>query len=177
MLDKQLLQTFRNLIAKGQLSDVLNQLVEATAVEHLNEYNELILLSSKYRALEKMELDNRISFENYQKGTNQLLRSLVTMIDAFEENLPNIQPNTTVTLTEVYKTAIARTKVIEVLLAADKGLTIKELYQLSGLKQRKYIIAALDELIAGEIVERYRADGDSLNRLADGKRELVSRWL
>ena len=106
MLDKQLLQTFRNLIAKGQLSVVLNQLVEATAVEHLNEYNELILLSSKYRALEKMELDNRISFENYQKGTNQLLRSLVTMIDAFEENLPNIQPNTTVTLTEVYKLSL-----------------------------------------------------------------------
>lgn len=178
MLDKQVLQNIRKLIAKGQLGDALSQLVDIATTNQLSELNELILLSGKYRALEKMELDNRISFENHQKGINQLLRSLMTMIDAFESDLP---PKTTTsklnsTLTDIYKTSIARAKVIEILLAADKGLTIKEVYQLSGLKYRKYIIAALDELIAGEVVERYRLDGDSLNRLVEEKRGIVKRW-
>jgi len=178
MLDKQLLQTIRNFIAKGQLGDALTQLIDVAAKEDLNEYNELILLSAKHGALEKMELDNRISFENYQKGTNQLLRSLITMIDNFEAATTEDKVLTdNASLTEIYKTSIARTKEIEVLIAADKGLTIKTLSELSGLKQRKYIIAALDELIAGGIVERYRVDGDSLNRLVDGERVLVKKWL
>lgn len=178
MLDKELLQSIRKLIAKGQLGDALNQLVDIAATGNLSVHNELLLLSAKYRALEKMELDNRISFENYQKGINQLLRNLVTMLDGFENDLPIKKTSTSdkSTLTDIYKLSIARAKVITVLLAAEKGLTIKEVYQLSGLKYRKYIIAALDELIAGEMVERYREDGDSLNRVFSSKVNIGKSW-
>ncbi len=178
MLNRKSLQTIRNLIAKGQLNDALNQLVTVARTEEMNEYNDLILLSAKYRELEKLELDNRISFENYQKGTHKLLRSLITIVDDLEKALPTTTPQSDAasSLTEVYKASIARVRVIEVLLAAEKGLTIKEIYQMTGLKQRKYLVDVLVELIEGEIVERYREDGASLNRLMDEKRGLVGRW-
>jgi len=178
MLNKKLLQSIKNLIAKGQINDALNQLVTAAGTEEMNEYNDLILLSAKYKELEKLELDNRISFENYQKGTHKLLRSLITIVDDLEKALPitTAKPDTSSSLTETYKASIARTKVIEVMLAAEKGLTIKEIQELSGLKNRKYIIAALVELIEGEIVERYREDGASLNRLMEDKHGLIKRW-
>lgn len=179
MLDKQLLQKIRNLIAKGQIGDALSQLVPIAAAEELNEYNDFLLLSAKYKELQKLELDNRISFENYQQGSHKLLRSLITILDDLEKasTATSVKSNVPSLLTDVYKASIARAKVIEVLLAAEKGLTIKAIYQLSGLKYRKYIIAALDELIAGDIVERYREDGDSLNKLNEDKRGLVGRWI
>lgn len=179
MLNKERLQTIRELIAKGQLNDALNDLVTLTSKEAMNEYNDLILLSAKYKALEKLELDNRISFENYQKGTHQLLRSLITLVDDLEKPLSSTVaiPDANSSLTEIYKTSIARTKVIEVLLAAEKGLTIKEIYQQTGLINRKYIVGVLVELIEGEIVDRYKKGGLSLNRLRDEQRGLVERWI
>ena len=100
------------------------------------------------------------------------------IVDDLEKGLPatTSEPDVSSSLTEIYKASIARARVIEVLLAAEKGLTIKEIQQLSDLKNRKYIIAALDELIKGEIVERYKKDGASLNGLVDEKRGLVGRW-
>ncbi len=178
MLDKQLLQKIRKLIAKGQLNDALSELVMIAANEEMKEYNDLLLLSAKYKELEKLELDNRISFENYQKGSHQLLRSLITMLDDLEKGtLSTVKPGSTPSLAEIYKTSVARTKVIQVLIASEKGLTIKAIYQLSDLKYRKYLVAALDELIAGGIVERYREDGDSLNRLYPDKKGLVAGWI
>ncbi len=179
MVDKKTLQVIRNLIAKGQLNEALNQLVDMAANEQLNEYNDLILLSAKYRALEKLELDNRISFENYQKGTHKLLRTLITMVDDLDKGFPTTttKPDTSSSLTEIFKASIARAKVIEILLATERGLTIKEIQQLSGLKNRKYIIVTLNELIAEGIVERFKETGDSLNRIVEGRKGIVKKWL
>ena len=144
----------------------------------MKKYNELIALSGNYYDLERMKLGTRISYENYQTDSSNLRHSLIELIDIFESRVKNDdeEPPTIQEVSAIFKASIGRTKVLDVLLQSEDGLTIKEIHEKSELPNRKYIIAALKELIEVGIVERYREKSQSLNILVVEKRDQISKW-
>lgn len=178
---QELIERVRGLIAKAKIKEAFDVLLSFPDKEKNLKSNELLALSAKYHDLERMQLNTSISYENYQTYAGKIQRSLIEFVDNLEKNITKdvvVLPIVNKRLTSViYKTAVGRTKVLEVLFQAKDGLSIKEISEHSGLSNRKYLIAALDELMEAGVVERYRKDGKSLNILLAEKRKDIEDWL
>lgn len=178
MPPKELFDNLRKKIANAKIKEVIEELLNYAKEAECSEYNELLALSGNFYDLERMKLSTRISYENYQTDSSNLRHSLIELIDVFEARvkIDDEEPPTIQGVSAIFKASIGRTKVLEVLLQAEDGLTIKEIHEKSELPNRKFIISALKELIDVGIVERYREKNQSLNQLAEGKREVVKNW-
>lgn len=174
---KELFDNLRKKVANAKIKEVIEELLNYAKEEDCSEHNDLLALSSSYSDLERMELGTRISYENYQTHSSKLRRSLIEYIDVFESRADDIKQTITIKeVSTIFKASIGRTKVLEVLLQTEEGLTIKEIHEKSELPNRKFIISALKELIEVGIVERYREKNQSLNQLVEEKREVVKNW-
>ena len=159
----------KQLVLEGRLDDALAILRENTKEDSL--INQTILLSAKYRDLQQIQRLDLIPPEEYQRKRNQLRLHILNLAD---EIFPNPEPSSVDAMKEVYKTSIARIAVLKLLYAQDNGLTIRQIHEGTRLRNRKFIIFTLKELIAVEMVERFNQDGKSLNRLTEKGRKFFN---
>jgi len=177
MTAKEQLQKIKEWIAKAQLKEAVDLLLSYAQSESPTQVNGVIVLSSKYYELAAMARNTTIAQPDYQRLRNQLIIQLLEKVAFFESELGIETVDISLTIVqETYKLSIARREVITTLIAAKDGLSIKVIQQESALKNRKYLIAVLDELIAAELMERYKEDGVSLNRLTEQGRSKVKKW-
>ncbi|GEM_PF-6370794 len=177
MTAKEQLQKIRRLIAKAKLKEAVDLLLDYAESELSAQVDEMIAISSKYYEVEEMARNTTIAMTDYQRIRSQLIIQLLEKVAAFEAELDvEIGAVPLIDVQETYKLSIARTKILTVLIAAADGVSIKVIQKESGLKNRKYLIAALNELISAEIVERYKMDGVSLNRLTEQGKGIIRKW-
>ena len=177
MTAKEQLVKIKGLIAKAKLKEAVDLLLHYAVEESTMHENALISLSSKYYELEEMSRNTTIVLTDYQRTRSQLIINMLEWVETFELEVEEVVLDVSLAdIKETYALSIARTKVLTVLLNATDGLSIKAIHEASNLKQRKFIIATLNELIAAEIVERYRIDGVSLNKLTEKGNSIARKW-
>lgn len=165
---KEQLQKIKALIAKAKLKEAVDLLLSYAELEASAQVNEIIALSSKFYELESRSKKTTIATEDYQRLRSQLIFTLLEWVTTFEmEERAPVTDQSLDTIKATYQLSIARTKVVQVLRDTTKGLSIKAIQETTGLTQRKFLIDVLEELIAVELVKRYRLDGVSLNVLTD----------
>ena len=177
MTAKEQLAKIKWLIAKAKLKEAVDLLLHYAVVEAPIHEQAIISLSSKYYELEEMNRNTTIVLTDYQRIRSQLIINMLEFVETFELELEEVVLDISLaSIKETYALSIARTKILTVLLKATDGLSIKDIHEASNLKHRKFIIAALNELIAAEIVERYRTEGVSLNLLTAEGRKIATKW-
>jgi len=177
MTAKEQLQKIKEFIAKAQLKEAVDLLLNYAQSESPTQVNGVIALSSQYYELAAMARNTTIAQPDYQRIRNQLILLLLEKVAFFESELGiETVDISLIDVQETYKLSIARTRVIAVLVTATAGLSIKAIQQQSGLNNRKYLIAVLDELIAADLVLRYKEGGVSLNKLTEEGRRVIERW-
>lgn len=177
MTAKEQLQKIKRLIAKAKLKEAVDLLLSYAESELSAQVDEMIAISSKYYEVEEMARNTTIAMPDYQRIRSQLIVQLLEKVATFEAELAvEIRNVPLIDIQETYKLSIARTKILRVLIEATDGVSIKILQMESGLKNRKYLIVSLNELIAAEVVERYKIDGISLNRLTEEGRKKTKKW-
>lgn len=158
----------KQLVLEGKLDEVSRLLLDK--VKKDSDKNSIIVQSGRYHDLQLRMTDGTISPEVYQREINQLRLNILNIIDVIDVD----KPNPLNTNKESYKISLARIEVLRLLMAHPDGLTIKELHDGSGLKNRKYIIFTLDELIAEKLVERFTLEKESRNKLSTKGRKFVN---
>ena len=177
MILKEQLARIKGLIAKAKLKEAVDLLLHYAVEESTMHENAIISLSSKYYELEEMSRNTIIVLTDYQRLRNQVIINMLEWVETFEQELEEVVLDISLaSIKEMYALSIARTKILTVLLEATDGLNIKDIHEASNLKQRKFMIAALNELMAVGIIERYRIDGVSLNRLTEEGRKIAKKW-
>lgn len=177
MTAKEQLQKIKGWIAKAKLKEAVDLLLSYAQSELPTQVNAVIALSSKYYEVAEMVRNATIAQPDYQRVRSQLIIQLLEKVTLFESELGlEIVDVSLEDIQETYKLSIARTKVLAVLLATTEGLSIKIIQEKSGLKNRKYMIAVLNELIAAELVERYNKGGVSLNKLTNQGKVMIKKW-
>lgn len=177
MTPKEQLTKIKKLVAKAKLKEAVDLLLHYAVEQFPMHENALISLSSKYYELEEMSRNTTIVLTDYQRLRSQVIINMLEWVEMFELELE--EPVLDVSLTSIkenYALSIARISVLKVLLKAADGLSIKAIHEASNLKQRKFMITVLNELIATGIVERYRTEDVSLNRLTEQGRKIANKW-
>ena len=164
-------------MAKAQLKEAIDLLLSYAQMESPAQENAVIALSSKYYEVAEMARNTMIAQPDYQRIRSQLIIQVLEKVSVFEAELEGDSIGIPlINIPQTYQLSIARTEVASVLIAAADGLSIKAIQKESGLKQRKYMIAVLDELIAAGLMERYKENGISLNRLTEEGRVVIKKW-
>lgn len=178
MTAKEQLKKIKAWVAKAQLKEAVDLLLSYAETESPAQVNEVIALSSKYYEVAEMARNTMIAQPDYQRIRSQLILQLLEKVSVLEAELEGDSIEVSLTnIPQTYQLSVARTKVITVLIAAKAGLSIKAIQEQSALKNRKYLIAVLDELIAGGLVKRYKVGGVSLNELTEQGRKKVEKWI
>ena len=173
MTSKEPLQKIKGLIAKAKLREAVDLLLSYAESEALAQVNDMIALSSKFYEIENRNKNTTIATEDYQRLRSQLILTLLEWVTTFEmEERETITIESLETIKIRYQLSFARTRVVQVLVAATEALSIKAIQETAGLSQRKFLITVLEELIAVNLVKRYRVDGVSLNILTDLGRKI-----
>ncbi|MFK7979099.1 MAG: hypothetical protein AB8G86_03885 [Saprospiraceae bacterium] len=178
MTAKEQLKKIKEWVAKAQLKEAVDLLLSYAQAESPAHVNEVIALSSKYYEVAEMARNTTIGQPDYQRIRSQLIIQLLEKVSVFEGELAGTSMDVPlINIPQTYRLSVARTKVIAVLIATKEGLSIKAIQEKSTLKNRKYLIAVLDELIAGGLVARYKVAGVSLNELTEQGRKKVEQWV
>lgn len=160
----------KQLVVEGKLNEALRVLLDNSKQD--SEINDIIIQSGRYHDLQKREENGTISNEDYQRDLNKLRLNILNIIDSI--NTQSIKKDANKAIKEAYQKSIARIAVLKILEEDQDGLSIKALQDGTGLKNRKYIIFALNELIDVEMVERFRVNNQSLNKLSTKGRKFVN---
>jgi len=178
MTSQEKLTIIKNYIAKAKLKEAVDALLDYTTVHYPSQEEDIIALSSKYYKVEEMARNTTISITDYQRTHSQLIISILDKVASFKAEIQEQKPTASLeNFKEMYKLSIARTKVLNLLMNATDGMSIKDIHQASGLQNRKYLIAVLNELITFEMVERYPKNDVSLNRLTQKGMLMGQKWL
>ena len=178
MTAKEQLKKIKEWVAKAQLKEAVDLLLSYAQTESPAQENAVIALSSKYYEVAAMVRNTMIAQPDYQRIRSQLIIQVLEKVSVFEAELEGNHVGVPlINIPQTYQLSIARTKVIAVLVAAKEGLSIKAIQKEAGLKQRKYMIAVLDELLTAELMNRYKMDGVTLNKLTEKGRKDAEQWL
>lgn len=168
MTSKEQLHKIKTLIAKAKLKEAVDLLLSYAESEAPAQVNDMIALSSKFYEVDNKSKNSTIASEDYQRLRSQLILILLEWTTTFETEIrETVKIESLDTIKTRYQLSFARTKVVQVLVDATEGLSIKTIQETAGLNQRKFLITVLEELIAVKLVERHRVDGISLNLLTD----------
>ncbi|MCB0631746.1 MAG: hypothetical protein R2824_21770 [Saprospiraceae bacterium] len=173
MHKRELVDRVKFLLAQGEINEAIQLLLQY--VNRKEEINTIVNQSGRYRDLMNMVSVGIISHTDYLRDLNNLRWNILNLLDSIEETDINPSPVPSIKgMKGEYLRALARIRVLELLKDSEHGLTVTEVHSGSGIRQRKYIVSSLNELKELGIIERYRYEKQTLNKLSSiGKDFLV----
>jgi hypothetical protein len=158
MNKQELVDRVQQMLAKNEIDEALKLLLQF--VESKEVRNTSVNLAGKYSHLIDKTSHGIITQAELENAFNNLRLLILKHIDSLEEHhLRKVTSDPLKAMKKEYLLALARIKVLELLLNEQHGLTISEACAISNLKRRRrYIVDSLKELEQLGIVECYYDD-------------------
>lgn len=157
-MKKALLRTkIRELIAKDEIENAIKLLT--VSFQKSEQIDHLILQAGKYVALKKDQREGVIDYDKAQRAWNKLRKDILEFSnEKIDKEFLTEEKNKLSELKIQYRLSVARLAVLKVLNSLEDGETITRIYQLSQLKNRKFVVQVLQELEEVNFVEKTKID-------------------
>ncbi|MEM6318258.1 MAG: hypothetical protein AAF960_11355 [Bacteroidota bacterium] len=178
MNNHQLIVKIKQFIAQDNLELALSTLIER--FQNHTEIDHLILQSGRYKSLRKDYQKGFVGYEAYRKVLNQLRADLLD----FVKDLPSYSDDRSSTenqdneqlVMDDYALSAARVGVLKALHSLDYSAQITEIYQLSGIQQRKWVVGVLNELLENGYVEKEKEGKNAYWQLSEAGQSFAEKY-